>query len=103
MARLSLLLAVDTNDEGVDYIFHVVGCFPNLARPDLDLLIELVPWYCRHPAEGGVHALELPGEGLDFHPDALLELVLVLEQLQQLGGEQAQRTRDQVHTQGLTR
>jgi hypothetical protein len=33
-----------------------------------------------------VHALELSGEGLDFQPDTLLELVLLLEQLQQLGG-----------------
>jgi hypothetical protein len=86
LARIGLLLAVHTHEEGIKYIFHVIGRLPDLARPDLDLLVELVQWHCRHLAEDGVHALELSGEGLDFQPDTLLELVLLLEQLQQLGG-----------------
>jgi len=44
-----------------------------------------------------VHARQLPTEMPDLVLDAGLQLVLILEQLQQLGGELAQRTRHEVH------
>ena len=83
--------ALDTHHEGVDDILHVVGQLPDIPGPDPLQVVELLSWHLADFAEGGVHGLELPVEELDALLRALVQVVLILQQLGELGEQGARK------------
>ena len=69
------------------------------SKKKLDLPVELVPRHLANLDEGSVHALKLHGEKADVFLDALVQVVLIHEQLAQLGEQAAHGTRGDLHEQ----
>jgi len=80
---------LDVHHEGVDYVLHVIGQLPDIPGPDPLQLVELLSWHLTDFAECGMHDLELAVEELDALPSALVQIVLILQQLGELGKQSA--------------
>ena len=89
--------ALDAYKEGVHDVLHVVGQHAGIMGPDLDQLANLLRRQLADAAEGSLNALELFCEELDVLLCSLLQVVLILEQLAELGKQSAQCSGRELH------